>query len=188
MILQVVLASAIESVMERQIVPGCTRRIAARRRLAPEFLHSGEFGFVLRRHAASTQLRTQALKMAHHFVHLRELRQGHRRGEHALVRAILRRVPEVTRRFRTSLIGVRDTPNRTASSRSSRRRFPGFRPLTMSCSMAAMISDCVEAAFSGTRGERLWVRAADEAFIEGTELTREDEGTLVRLCAPAGQT
>ena len=57
----------------------------------------------------------------------------------------------------------------------------------MSCSMAAMISDCVEAAFSGPRGERLWVRAADEAFIEGTELTREDEGTLVRLCAPAGQ-
>jgi hypothetical protein len=57
----------------------------------------------------------------------------------------------------------------------------------MSCSMAAMISDCVEAAFSGTRGERLWVRAADEAFIEGTEVTREDEGSLVRLCAPAGQ-
>lgn len=83
-----VLASAIESVVERQIVPAVLRRITARRRRAPEFLHSGEFGFVLRRHAASTQLRTQALKMAHHFVHLRELRQGHRRGEHALVRAI----------------------------------------------------------------------------------------------------
>src|SRR5580693_2274926 len=84
-------------------------------------------------------------------------------------------------------MGVRDTPNRSASSRSSRRRFPGIRPLTMSCSMAAMIFDCVEGAFSGTRRERLGVRAADEAFIEGTELTREDEGTLVRLCAPAGQ-
>ena len=84
-----VLASAIDGIMEREVVPAVFRRVTTRRRLAAEFLHPGEYGLVLGRHAAGTQLRAQALEVAHDFVHLRELRQGHRRGEHALIRTIL---------------------------------------------------------------------------------------------------
>src|SRR5580704_12501981 len=53
-----VLASAIDGIMEREVVPAVFRRVTTRRRLAAEFLHPGEYGLVLGRHAAGTQLRT----------------------------------------------------------------------------------------------------------------------------------